>query len=201
MKQLSKPEESVIDTRPVSTPLAFQRFPSGEISSLRERFPRKAKMTEVSSESRVPSFRELLLHQLCSNPDIRVPDTSTATGVALKERQRHLSETFDLPAFESLRKLQKENLPFYFHFQDDYTLTDFRTSDRGRDNPGPRVMYLSVATLIVVPPNLISQWDREIHKHCKEMPRVLIVRSNTVLPSARDLAANYDVWFGSRTDV
>ncbi|KAJ3894949.1 hypothetical protein GG344DRAFT_39846 [Lentinula edodes] len=193
MKQLSKPEESVIDTRPVLTPLAFQRFPSGEISSLRERFPRKAKMTEVSSESRVPSFRELLLHQLCSNPDIRVPDTSTATGVALKERQRHLSETFDLPAFESLRKLQKENLPFYFHFQDDYTLTDFRTSDRGRDNPGPRIMYLSVATLIIVPPNLISQWDREIHKHCKEMPRVLIVRSNTVLPSARDLAANYDI--------
>ncbi|KAJ4484665.1 SNF2 family N-terminal domain-containing protein [Lentinula edodes] len=193
MKQLSKPEESVIDTRPVLTPLAFQRFPSGEISSLRERFPRKAKMTEVSSESRVPSFRELLLHQLCSNPDVRVPDTSTATGVALKERQRHLFETFDLPAFEPLRKLQKENLPFYFHFQDDYTLTDFRTSDRGRDNPGPRVMYLSVATLIVVPPNLISQWDREIHKHCKEMPRVLIVRSNTVLPLARDLAANYDI--------
>ncbi|KAJ3846868.1 hypothetical protein EV368DRAFT_52122 [Lentinula lateritia] len=193
MKQLSKPEESVIDTRPALTPLAFQRFPSGEFSSIRERFPRKEKMTAVSSESRVPSFRDLLLHQLCSNPDIRVPNTSTVTGVALKERQRHLSETFDLPAFESLRKLQKGNLPFYFHFQDDHTLTDFRTSDRGRDNPGPRIMYLSVATLIVLPPNLISQWDREIHKHCKEMPRVLIVRSNTVLPPARDLAANYDI--------
>lgn len=187
LRELPAPEESVIDARPVLTPLAFRHFPSGEFSSTRERMSRSSRSKKLPVEhDRVPTFREILLHQLCINPD---------SQVAKDEKRQFLSETFEqLPMYDLWKKA---NTPFYFHFQDDYQLTDFRTSHRGRSNPGPRMMYLSAATLIVVPPNLIGQWDREIHKHCEETPRTLIVRSKTVLPQAKDLAADYDVCFSS----
>ncbi|KAJ3999691.1 hypothetical protein F5050DRAFT_1564564 [Lentinula boryana] len=190
MKKLSRPEESVTDTRPVLTPLAFRHFPSGEFAAVRERLHQKGRSNAASSKSRIPSFQELLLHQLCCKPDSRIPDTRTSKGAARKERQQYLSEMLDRTIHESLRR---SNIPFYLHFQEDYTLTDFRTTDRGRRDPGPRVMYLSAATLIVVPPNLVSQWDREIHKHCEETPRLLIVRSKADLPSAKILAIDYDI--------
>lgn len=148
---------------------------------------RNPKSKKSVESHRVPTFREILLHQLCTSPDSNIADRTSEAGIAKDERRQSLSETFDqLPMYDIWRKA---NNPFYYHFQDVCLL---RTSDRGRNNPGPRVMYLSTATLIVVPPNLISQWDRELHKHCEESPRTLIVRSKTVLPSAKELAA-YDV--------
>ncbi|KAJ4486158.1 hypothetical protein J3R30DRAFT_3444646 [Lentinula aciculospora] len=183
-KQLSRPEESLIDPRPILTPLAFRHFPSGEFSVVRERFPRRARTTVMNSGFRIPSLSELLLHQLSSNPQ------AAMASVTMQEKQQKLLEKFDLTTFASLRN---SNPPFYFHFQDDYTLTNSRISTRKRTDPGPRAVYLSVATLIVVPPNLISQWDREIHKHSEETLRLLIVRSKTDLPRAKDLATQYDV--------
>ncbi|KAJ3971109.1 P-loop containing nucleoside triphosphate hydrolase protein [Lentinula raphanica] len=188
MKELSKPEDSVTDTRPVLTPLAFRHFPSGEFAATRNRFPLKSRLAATSSHPRVPSLQELSLHRLCCNPDSQVLDVTTPKTSAQTARWSCLSEMLERASLDSLRRL---NHPFYYHFED--ALTDLRTTDRGRRDPGPRLMYLSVATLIVVPQNLVSQWDREIHKHCKETPRLLIIRSKTVLPSAKILAMDYDI--------
>ncbi|KAF5390156.1 hypothetical protein D9757_002922 [Collybiopsis confluens] len=192
LKQLSSPEESVIEARPILTPLAFRHFHSPEISALRNRFPNSitpTKLPRKSEQSRVPSFREFILHQLSSCSLSSVPDRTSSVGIAKDDRQRHLAEKLErIPMYSAWRK---SNTPFYFHFRDE--LSYLRTSSRGHKDPGPRTMYLSAATLIIVPPNLISQWEREIHKHCLEDPRLLIVRSKTVLPPAKDLAMNYDI--------
>ncbi|KAF9076323.1 P-loop containing nucleoside triphosphate hydrolase protein [Rhodocollybia butyracea] len=177
MKQLSRPEESVLDTQTVLTPLAFRHFP-GQFSSIRKRLSYKAK-----TPPGVPSFRELLLHHVCTEPDL------SATSPA---REEHFSEMLEqIPYYSTGRKL---NIPFYFHFKEDYSpKTDIRKSLRIQSDSAPRLMYLSSATLIVVPPNLVSQWDQEIHKHCEQVPRVLIVRPKTALPPAKKLAADYDI--------
>jgi hypothetical protein len=60
-------------------------------------------------------------------------------------------------------------------------------------------MYLTSATLVVVPPNLLAQWNSEILKHClgpeesEDALRFLIVNPKEELPAARLLASNYDV--------
>jgi hypothetical protein len=176
MKQLSTPEESVLDMQTVLTPIAFRHFP-GRFSSIRERLSYEAK-----TPPGVPSFQELLLHHVCTNPD---------TGATSPAREEQLSEMLEqIPYYSDGRKL---NAPFYFQFKDQDLPTGGRKSLRGQSDPGPRIVYLSTATLIVVPPNLVSQWDQEILKHCKQVPRVLIVRSKTVLPPAKKLAVDFDV--------
>lgn len=56
----------------------------------------------------------------------------------------------------------------------------------------PRKIYLSTATLVVVPANLVRQWEREIDKHTTGL-KVLVMRSNNwVLPPAAELA-EYDI--------
>lgn len=81
------------------------------------------------------------------------------------------------------------NTPFYHQYED---VAVIRTRASNVD-PGPKIMYLSSATLIVVPANLLSQWVGEIHKHCKETLRVLVVNEDVQISHASDLATNYDV--------
>jgi hypothetical protein len=54
-------------------------------------------------------------------------------------------------------------------------------------------VYLTTASLIVVPPNLVAQWDSEILKHCHSGLRVLVLKSKTKLPQAKALASDYDI--------
>jgi protein tyrosine phosphatase (PTP) superfamily phosphohydrolase (DUF442 family) len=54
-------------------------------------------------------------------------------------------------------------------------------------------MYLTSASLIVVPPQLVAQWDSEILKHCRSGLRVLVLKSKTQIPQAKALASDYDV--------
>jgi N12 class adenine-specific DNA methylase len=56
-------------------------------------------------------------------------------------------------------------------------------------------MYLTNATLIVIPVNLLSQWESEMNKHCDSQCflRVLVLQKEVALPSAKIMASNYDV--------
>ncbi|KAK0239544.1 SNF2 family N-terminal domain-containing protein [Armillaria nabsnona] len=185
LHQLSAPEESMIDVRPVLTPLSLRYFPSGEMAAARDRLmrSRRQKSTNIPTLG-VPSLPELLLHQMCTQPDETV----------WEHRMRPDSETDNtLQIFEQhqFRVLFQSNIPFYHHY--DTEPTDNERFKRRKGAAGPRTMYLTSATLIVVPSNLISQWDREIHKHCERELRVLILRSRSKLPDAKTLASDYDI--------
>ncbi|WFD32368.1 hypothetical protein MSPP1_003413 [Malassezia sp. CBS 17886] len=62
-------------------------------------------------------------------------------------------------------------------------------------------VYLTSATLVIVPLTLLVQWTEEIHKHCRpDALRVLAVPDmQTVLPDACALAQDYDVLLMSHT--
>jgi hypothetical protein len=181
--QISLPEQSIIDERMVLTPLAFRYFPSRDFALARKRFYRgQTQLNYQKSETRVPSLVELLLHQLRVSPHDDIPDGNQL--VRMIERQDRIQ---NLPLGEALRT----NTPFYHHFLGEpHNLERTKRSDVAL---GPRIMYLTSATLVVVPPNLLSQWDREITKHCAIPLRVLILRSKTPFPSVGNLATDFDV--------
>ncbi|KAF7986509.1 hypothetical protein HWV62_31335 [Athelia sp. TMB] len=74
-----------------------------------------------------------------------------------------------------------DNIPFYH----DHTVL----SSQGT----ARRMYLTSASLIVVPNDLIQQWHHETTKHCESNLRVLTLVSNAVVPSTKSLASRYDL--------
>ncbi|KAF8891332.1 SNF2 family N-terminal domain-containing protein [Infundibulicybe gibba] len=159
LHQLAGPEESIVDDRPVMTPVAFRHFP-GTFSTARKRFHRR------------------MQDHLRTVPQ----------GAPSSEKRARLLEHLDMtPA----GKLRRATMPFYFHYDEEPT--NKQRSQRNQSNPGPRVMYLSSATLVVVPTNLLSQWDREIHKHCEDSLRVLVMNPGTPVPSIRSLTTDYDI--------
>ena len=188
--QISSPEHSIVDERPVLTPLAFRYFPSGEFELARKRFYHSGALDLRKSETRVPSLVELLLHHHRVSPHCDVPNTYQPLSSI--ERQDQVGT---LPLGNALRI----NAPFYHHFLGEPH--DLERTKRNETVLGPRVMYLTSATLIIVPPNLLSQWDREITKHCALALRVLIVRPKVPLPSVRSLATDFDVSTLSAFDI
>lgn len=179
--QLPEPEESVLDPRPVMTPLSFKSFPFPPHSSARERFPRRAGSSSRKRENldqgtnSIPSLRELLLHYFRVQPD----------NLDLRSHQG---------VFESLQlsKALRNNVPFYLHY-DIEPPTTLKPS-RKQVEQRPKVMYLSSASLIVVPLNLLHQWESEIYKHClDESLNVFVPRDSSELPHPARLASRYDV--------
>jgi hypothetical protein len=72
-----------------------------------------------------------------------------------------------------------------------------RTSRNQIDIP-PRKVYLTTATLVVVPANLVRQWESEIRKHTNGLLKVLVLSKSTdELPQAVELA-EYDIVLFSR---
>ena len=73
--------------------------------------------------------------------------------------------------------------------------------------PAVRAVYLSAATLVIVPDTLQRQWQSEILKHCTgDVLRYLYVKNNDQLPDAPELATDYDVseelgWLFGSADV
>ncbi|KAF9469380.1 P-loop containing nucleoside triphosphate hydrolase protein [Collybia nuda] len=187
VNQISKPEESIVDERPVMTPLAFRYFPSSDCITARKRFFRGGDNT-FPQQSRVPTLVELLMHHHRTAPNTTIPNTSSRLDSRKTERRRSVEAQV-----EQIRpwELLKSNTPFYHHYQENPT--NYERAQRNESQPGPRVVYLTSATLIVVPANLLSQWDREIQKHCEYPLRVLIVRSGTAMPAANSLASDYDI--------
>lgn len=173
LDQLPLPEESILDSRPIMTPLAFRTFPSADCIAARKRAIRRPKINMPTNGCRVPSLVEVLLHRIRESPK--------SMG------SRHYNEALE---DRHLLHLLHQNSPFYHHYN--VELEDER-SRRGRPNLGPRLMHLTTATLIVVPPNLIAQWNSEILKHCHSGLRALSMRSKTEMPQAKAFASDYDV--------
>ncbi|KAI6045621.1 hypothetical protein EDC04DRAFT_2634069 [Pisolithus marmoratus] len=172
VSQLPEPEESIFHSRPVLTPLAYRHFTLPECMTARAR----AGLGPPDAYS-IPSLVEILLHCI---PSRRQAST-------WYEYENSLEGT-------NLWPLLHGNTPFYHHYDVNLAAEIFGSSrPRGQPELGPRVMYLSTATLVVVPLTLLGQWDREIQKHCHSNVRVLIVRQSDILPVARILATNYDV--------
>ena len=180
--QISSPEESIVDDRPVMTLLSFRHFPSAEFATSRKKFSRGKLQRETT---RVPSLVELMLHRSRTAPYCNIPKSYSSTqyfrNIKLED------EVNTLPLGEMLRA----NVPFYHHYLGDPSIRE--RSPRNRCDQGPKVMYLTSATLIIVPANLLSQWDREIMKHCSIPLRVLMLRTKTPMPSVKSLATDFDV--------
>jgi hypothetical protein len=179
LDQISAPEESILDTRSVMTPLSFNYFPSKEYRIARNRASRSGKgkgKTREITKSGFPSLLETMIHYVRAYPD----------GLDLQAREEELR---DLHLWTPISL----NTPFYYHYD-----IDIPTQDRSRrkvPEKAPRVMYLTSATIIIVPANLLGQWESEINKHCESqlMLRVLVIQKDIVLPNAKVLATDYDV--------
>ncbi|KAF9010299.1 hypothetical protein BDZ89DRAFT_1078237, partial [Hymenopellis radicata] len=170
--------------RSVLTPISFASFPCY--------VDERARLLRGRAESGipvVPSFKDILLHRLGTLPHVTLPNTMATN----RSTYEHHQELLDRVQSTHLNSHLKENTPFYYHHPDDEPSDFERLQRRGKDPSRMTRMYLTVATLIVVPVNLLSQWEREIHKHCEYPLRVLVVRSKTKLPATRALASDYDI--------
>ena len=175
IERLSTPEEDirVLDPRPVLTPLALEYFPSPLFEDARQRFAHGKQRTEDVT-TRVPSLTEFLLHRARTHPARPgVPQTAYSSSLT------HIWEAYE------------HNTPFYHHY-DEEPLETLRTS-RNKRLLGPRTMYLTSATLVIVPPTLLHQWVNEINKHCDENLTYLVVEDAAELPLAQTLATHFDV--------
>lgn len=182
--QISSPEESIVDDRPVMTLLSFRHFPSAEFATSRKKFAR-GHQHNSHEISRVPSLVELMLHRSRTVPNCDIPKSYSST------QYRRLTNLEDVVNTLPLGKILCANVPFYHHYHGDPSIRE--RSPRNRCDQGPKVMYLTSATLVIVPANLLSQWDREITKHCSTPLRVLLLRTTTSVPSVKSLATDFDV--------
>ena len=133
----------------------------------------------------MPSLVELMLHRRRTAPYCDIPKSYSSTQYCRLTRLEDDVNT--LPLGEMLR----ENVPFYHHYDGDPSIQE--RSPRNRRDQGPKTMYLTSATLVIVPANLLSQWDREITKHCSTPLRVLMLRTKTPMPSVKSMATDFDV--------
>jgi hypothetical protein len=177
--QLSKPEESIHDARPVMTPLALRHFPYSQFEAARKHLSTRRSRSFAHDENSFPRLMEIMLHYVRTSPD----------GLHLRQNVEWLQN-------RGLQSLIDLNVPFYLQSQEPVTLARPRRKNADR---GFRTMYLTSATLIVVPANLLAQWNSEILKHClgpeesDDCLRFLVVNPKDELPAARLLASDYDV--------
>jgi len=185
-KQISSPEPSIFDDRPVMTPVAFRHFPDSVFASARKRMSRASHTME--EKFRVPSLVEMLLHRARTIPHCDIDKALS------NKRYRHNLEKEEEVNTLPLGEMIRVNVPFYHHYLGEPSNRE--RVQRNKVDERPKAIYLTSATLVVVPLNLLSQWDREVIKHCKVPLRVLILRTKTVMPTARILATDYDVNLG-----
>ncbi|KAJ3576884.1 hypothetical protein NP233_g125 [Leucocoprinus birnbaumii] len=185
LNQLPSPPETTTEPPTVLTPIALRAFPSGPYAAARMAL---LKFDVYGSTSRIPSLVEILLHCARTTPLVDPPNPTTPRGQHLYEKRLELESKIEMTP---LNDLIQKNIPFYADAPEESS--NSWNLRRSSVQPVPRIMYLSAATLVVVPPNLLSQWDREINKHCELPLRVLILRTGTKTPSARSLANDYDI--------
>ncbi|KAI0819002.1 SNF2 family N-terminal domain-containing protein [Irpex lacteus] len=161
--RLPNPEESILDPRPILTPLALQYFPFPPFRDARHKFAQSS------------------AKQQTTGPTNRIP-------------VQNVSANFPL---EHLQQAYQNNIPFYHHY-DHESLEVHRASRKSRQK-SPRVMYLTSATLVIVPATLHHQWSNEINKHCDHTLKYLVVEENGSLPPAQVLAGRFDLILMSHT--
>lgn len=180
LDQIPLPEESILDTRPALTPLALKYFPSDNYCGARKRASqRKTKAAAHPGPGGFPSLLETMVHY------VRVTDGLDIQAHEEELRNHQLWEPIAL------------NTPFYHHYDIESLSTNFRGRRKNHHATPPRVIYLTKGTLIIVPMNLLGQWESEINKHCysNHFLRVLVVQRPNTLPCAKKLASDYDVRF------
>lgn len=155
------------EQRPVMTPLALKLFPGNHLKTERNR----AALRQPSPI--VPSLKQTMIHYIRTHPDSLEAHWQEKLENKLGQRERP-------ELFEQVMK----NTPFYH---------DRATIDKRSKLRKLRRRYLTSASLVVVPNNLLQQWRHEATKHCEPSVRLLAVASNQVLPSAKSLASGYDV--------
>ncbi|KAH9848857.1 P-loop containing nucleoside triphosphate hydrolase protein [Lenzites betulinus] len=177
LDQLAAPEEGIHEERTPLTNVAFRCFQTAPVLSERAKFSGGKKRKE-SVDSGFPSLAEIILHKIRVAPE----------GIPWREPEEQ-----DRLDRHRMWKPLMANVPFYLHTPDPPEAAYGR---RGRqETSGPKVMYLTSATIVIVPDNLRRQWANEILKHCTDLLRVLLVEDNRELPDAPVLATYYDVGF------
>ncbi|KAF8582292.1 hypothetical protein K439DRAFT_1618365 [Ramaria rubella] len=172
--QLSSPEEALWDLgeRPVLTPLSLRHFPSKTFVRARQ----KARVRDDQSVG-LPSLVEMLTHFIRVSPEF-IPTKDY-------DKIKHLHHLW-----EPL----KHNQPFYNVFE---CIPETASPRRKGVIRGPCKIYLTGATLVVVPRAILGQWNGEINKHCEGGTlRVLLLdngRKAPLIPSPQTLARDYDI--------
>ncbi|KAI0647582.1 P-loop containing nucleoside triphosphate hydrolase protein [Trametes meyenii] len=172
LDHIASPEEGIYEERTPLTPIALRHFQTASVNSERA----KLKKPKTPDNHRFPSLVDIILHKCRVDPagiPLRDPD----------ERER----LENLGLWEPLRA----NAPFYLHSETPPETTGRRA--RQQTTSGPRVMYLTSATLVIVPDNLRRQWANEILKHCTDLLHVLLVDDKHPIPDAPLLATDYDI--------
>ncbi|KAL1937641.1 hypothetical protein VTO73DRAFT_13027 [Trametes versicolor] len=176
INQLASPEEGIHEERTPMTPIAFRRFQTASVLSQRAKLS-GARKRKGPDDSGFPSLAEIILHKCRVEPE-DIPWREPAEQERL-ERHR-------------MWKPLMANVPFYLHSPDPPEAAYGRRA-RQQEISGPKVMYLTAATLVIVPDNLRRQWANEILKHCTDLMRVLLVEDQRDLPDAPQLATYYDI--------
>ncbi|PPQ64839.1 hypothetical protein CVT24_008204 [Panaeolus cyanescens] len=181
LNQLSAPEPSVTDKRPVLTPFSFRHSPSKECIAARSRIKYGQDEKTSTSSPPFPTLRELIVDHIRTKPLSRYLESET--------QSQYLYDHLDLLPFKSkMQEIIRANTPFYYAYPDAKG-----TWARPNSIQGPKKMYLTAATLVVVPAILLTQWKREIKKHIARPLRVCVISKDLPTPSARHLATEYDM--------
>jgi len=172
--QLPTPPEAVETITPVVTPIAFKLFPSEPYREARKLIAGRRGAKDEHLE--VPSLLETVVHYVRIN--------SESVGLQPAEEELRAARLWD-PIMA--------NTPFYF--QQNVRTADPSRPLRARARSAPVVTYLSPATLVLVPQNLLGQWENEVNKHCTaQIPqRVLVIQKEVKIPSPKQLASDYIV--------
>lgn len=159
------------DRTPVLTNLGLFKFPFRAYRKERERLAQGNTGHRLPEpvHPRVPSLTELALN-LCSLQP-------AATKVIEAHREGRLSDR--------LWGAVKANRPFYHSYADGNDQLDASAI-------GPRLLYLSSATVVSVPDRLVGQWAMELNKHCETSELMIFQATSEDLPPPADLAG-YDV--------
>ncbi|KAI8982894.1 P-loop containing nucleoside triphosphate hydrolase protein [Trametes punicea] len=173
---LASPEEQWYEERPPLTPLALRNFRTPSVMFARDKLAGRRKRFAESSQC-FPSLVEIILHKCRVAPE----------GTGLRE-----PEAEEILERHRLWKPYTANVPFYLQSQPPSEALSGRRA-RQQESLGPRVMYLTSATLIIVPDNLRRQWANEILKHCTDLLRVYLVDDKQELPDAPILATDFDI--------
>lgn len=173
--QLPAPPESFDAMTPMLTPIALKLFPSEPYSEAR-RLTAPGRRGVKDERLEVPSLLETMVHYVRVN--------SESVGLQPAEEELRAARLWD-PIMA--------NTPFYLH-QSGKTVNRRRVL-RDRARAAPVVTYLSPATLVLVPQNLLGQWENEINKHCTaQIPqRVLVIQKDVKIPLPKQLASDYIV--------
>ncbi|KAF9127849.1 hypothetical protein BGW39_005513 [Mortierella sp. 14UC] len=118
--------------------------------------PSTPSATSVDSE-----FTELVLPKGSVIPSLR--DFAAATIKTKAVNYRHAQDYLNPDLMDTL-----ENSLLYYHEEVSSELNRQSRSRRHKTTDSPVEIYLSSATLVIVPANLVDQWWNEINKHTED---------------------------------